>query len=54
MKGFKNDVAHCKKKTGTCERKNAYKINEILKIRQKEEKNTFCDTAKVSIKPTKY
>ena len=50
MKGFKNDVAHCKKKTGTCERKNAYKTNEILKSRQKEEKNTFCDLAKMLIK----
>ena len=41
MKGFKNDVAHCKKKTGTCERKNAYKTNEIMKIQQKEEKILF-------------
>ena len=39
MKGFKNDVAQCKKRRGTWERKNAYKINEILKIRKKGRKS---------------
>ena len=41
MKGFKNDVAHCKKRTGTCERKSTFKTNEILRIPKQITKTYF-------------